>query len=86
MSLFDFNDYVPKWTEDAACVSSDPELWFPKKGANGNALKAARTICDSCPVRDQCLEAALANPEDYYYGVRGGLTAKERMAIRRGVA
>ena len=40
---------------------------------------AAKKICTPCPVKTQCLEHALAVPEDY--GVWGGLTQDERMVI-----
>lgn len=55
------------WREDAACRDSDTELFFP----NSVGLKAARqkrlaiAICRSCPVIEQCREAALANFENH---------------------
>lgn len=73
------------WQDAALCAQADPELWFPEKaGSNGTAAKA---ICNGagtrppCPVRDQCLDAALASPveED---GVWGGLSKRERRRLR----
>jgi WhiB family redox-sensing transcriptional regulator len=58
----------PGWTIDAACVSIDPELWFPEKGRA--ALPAVLEICASCPVRRSCLTAAIVNVED---GIWGGV-------------
>jgi len=44
------------WQADAACTSSDPELWFPSKGT---PAATARIICNGCPVKPECLEYAL---------------------------
>jgi hypothetical protein len=62
----------------ALCAQTDPELFFPEKG--GSTIDA-RKICVECPVRNDCLLEALAN--DYDEGVWGGLSAKERQALKR---
>lgn len=41
----------------------------------------ARSICELCPVRQECEQHALANKE--YYGMWGGLTPIERRRIQR---
>lgn len=43
------------------------------------AIQTAKDLCNSCPIRAQCLEFALANNEAY--GIWGGLTPQERSAI-----
>lgn len=69
----------PKWTVDAACIGSKPELWFPPVGAIGHeALK----ICAVCPVRQVCAEYALTAPRDPD-GIWGGLTPNQRRELRQ---
>lgn len=64
------------WARDAACAGTDPDRWFPGKGAN---LKPAKAVCAGCPVRQECLEYALAwNIAD---GIWGGLSARERRGL-----
>lgn len=67
-----------KWTEDAICAQIDPDLFFPEKGAS---IQQAKRVCDSCPVRQQCLDAALRNNERF--GIWGGLSERERREYRR---
>lgn len=68
----------PDWTELALCAQTDPELFFPEKGG---AIRAAKRICAGCPVRAECLADALAHDERF--GVWGGLSERERRALRR---
>lgn len=64
------------WINRAACRGTNPELFF----AIGDVPEEARAICGGCPVRGDCLDAALANGER---GVWGGLSEDERMPLRR---
>jgi WhiB family transcriptional regulator, redox-sensing transcriptional regulator len=41
-----------------------------------------RALCEGCPVRQECLETALA--DDSLVGLWGGTTDAERREIRRG--
>lgn len=66
----------PAWTEHALCSQTDPEAFFPKKGANGLLLKRVRDICAICPVKQDCLDAALAG--GISHGIWGGTTGKQR--------
>jgi WhiB family redox-sensing transcriptional regulator len=68
-----------KWVRQALCVETDPELFFPSPG---RAATEAKRICESCPVREQCLQYALTNQE--IHGIWGGLSPRERDALRRG--
>lgn len=65
----------PVWTAAAICATVDPELWFPEK-PGPNVSRDAIATCRRCPVRTQCLQAALDRNEEF--GVFGGLTARER--------
>lgn len=64
------------WRDDAACAEQFTDMWFPPKGPMHPEHRMAMRMCWECPVRQQCLEAALQDPEQY--GIRGGVTAKER--------
>lgn len=66
------------WRQDAACRGSDITLFFPTTDDEAGPGKA---ICASCPVRELCLEWALATRQDD--GVWGGLTDTERRRLRR---
>jgi WhiB family transcriptional regulator, redox-sensing transcriptional regulator len=68
---------TPGWMERAACRGLDRALFFPELG--GNAAKA-RMLCSICPVRLECFEYALADPE--ITGVWGGTTDRERRKLR----
>jgi WhiB family transcriptional regulator, redox-sensing transcriptional regulator len=66
------------WFDDAACKDVDTDVFFPASESQAGAAKA---ICAVCPVREECLEHALAvRPGD---GVWGGLTATERHRLIR---
>lgn len=70
-----------EWMEQGRCVEVEPELFFPPKGANGQIIRAAKRVCEGCPVRQQCLEYALRNRERF--GIWGGLSEVERRSARR---
>jgi WhiB family redox-sensing transcriptional regulator len=67
------------WRTRAACLGMDTELWFPE-GIEALAQQA-KAVCARCPVRDDCLEFALAAGE--VDGIWGGLDEDERRALRR---
>ena len=71
------------WDEEAACRSTDPDVFFPRDDVQGRGydVRAAKRVCVGCPVRTQCLEFALAARLEY--GVWGGLTETERRSLRR---
>ena len=49
------------------CHAEDPDLWFADTPAG---LERAKILCSDCPVRRQCLAAAIARAEPW--GVWGG--------------
>jgi len=49
------------------CHVGDPDLWFAETPTD---LERAKTLCASCPIRRQCLTAALERAEPW--GVWGG--------------
>jgi len=66
------------WQSEALCAQTDPEAFFPEKGGS---TRDAKRICESCDVRAQCLEYALANDERF--GIWGGLSERERRRLKR---
>lgn len=72
------DDAAESWQEFANCLGVDPDLFFPERGAS---TKEAKQVCQSCVVREDCLEYALANGEKF--GIWGGLSERERRRIRR---
>lgn len=66
------------WRQRAACRGVDPDIFYP---VSDEEAGPAKTICAQCPVREACLEYALANRERD--GVWGGATERERRRIVR---
>jgi WhiB family redox-sensing transcriptional regulator len=67
------------WESAAACLGTDPELFFPI-GPSGPALQQvaqAKAICAHCAVRCECLQFALATHQ--VHGVWGGTSEEERL-------
>ncbi|MFI6595958.1 WhiB family transcriptional regulator [Nonomuraea sp. NPDC050536] len=69
------------WTEQAACLSVDPELFFPISGSGpGQAqIRQAKAVCGRCHVREPCLAYALDTQQPH--GVWGGTDPLQRTAI-----
>lgn len=71
------------WQHRAACLTEDPELFFPV-GTTGPALwqaEEAKAVCRRCPVLGPCLAWALESRVEH--GVWGGRTEEERRSLRR---
>ncbi len=71
------------WRHDAACLTEDPELFFPI-GNTGPAIKQideAKAVCGRCDVAETCLRWALDTNQDA--GVWGNLSEDERRALKR---
>jgi WhiB family redox-sensing transcriptional regulator len=75
-------EYAADWRASGACLSADPDLFFPiaTAGLAGRQITEARRICDGCQVRQQCLDFAMQTGETY--GIWGGTTPEERTARR----
>jgi WhiB family redox-sensing transcriptional regulator len=72
-----------EWMQRGLCREIPPAVFFPSDGVG---VEVARSICATCPVKEPCLEYALANRIDH--GVWGGCSERERRRIlkRRRVA
>lgn len=74
------------WQTKGACRDAeDREAFFHPPGERGRAreerVARAKTICRRCPVKEQCLEFALAVEEQY--GTLGGMDERERRTLIR---
>ena len=65
------------WWERGACRGATGDLFFSETKTD---WRVARMFCASCPVREQCLDYAIANDERY--GIWGGLTPPARARLR----
>jgi WhiB family redox-sensing transcriptional regulator len=73
-----------QWQALAACQGLGDDLFFATSNERGPSRRrrerAAKAVCATCPVVDQCLAWALAAGEPY--GVWGGLSPEERRRLR----
>lgn len=71
------------WRSYAACIESDPDLFFPE----GNQwqvetqIAIAKAICAECVVKEECLKFALHTKQEF--GIWGGTSENERRKLRR---
>ena len=72
------------WRSRGACVSADPDLFFPisSSGAGRHQEARAKAVCAQCTVRVECLDFAVASRQ--VHGVWGGLGEAELAVRRRG--
>ena len=66
------------WQERALCAQTDPEAVGPEKGGS---TREAKKVCQTCEVRQDCLESALGNDERF--GIWGGLSERERRKLKK---
>ncbi|TQC41485.1 WhiB family transcriptional regulator [Rhodococcus sp. WS4] len=70
----------PDWQHRASCRGVDTEMFFSPDGERGRGRaqreRAAKQICQDCPVLAQCRAHALTATEAY--GIWGGMSENER--------
>jgi WhiB family redox-sensing transcriptional regulator len=66
--MFNFNDI--------ACKDVDTNLFFSELKSK---VEKAKAICNSCVVKDKCLQFALKG--EIEFGIFGGTTPQERKAL-----
>jgi WhiB family redox-sensing transcriptional regulator len=69
------------WMRRAACLDSEPEVFFPPGPSAIEHVEAAKRVCRDCPVVGDCLSVALADPT--LVGVWGGTSETQRARLRR---
>lgn len=72
---FDGGRVDRSWQDDAACLTVDPEVFFPEAEDGWQPTREAKRICASCPVRGAC---AADTPAWDRHSIRAGMTATER--------
>jgi hypothetical protein len=90
VNFLDLVDQIaPTWHAKAACHPGnghDPELWFPKTPndrpgsarSRQGATAAAIAICNTCPVKQKCLDDAIAIRVSW--GIWGGVDFEHKRA------
>ena len=71
------------WRALSECRDSDPNLFFPV-GSTGPAvdqIAAAKEICGTCAVNEECLQYALETNQEA--GIWGGYAEDERRRLRK---
>jgi len=68
------------WQHRALCRGTDTDMFFSPEGERGNVRarreRAAKQICQDCPVLADCRAYALTATESY--GIWGGMSETER--------
>ncbi len=74
-----------RWQTQAACLGSDPDLFFATDPAD---QAAARRVCGGCPVATECLDHALTHSHGRAddFGIWGGTDAAQRHKLRAATA
>jgi hypothetical protein len=85
------------WQPLGACYGLyyeiDVDIWFPPENPGGpkegrgvsgekDRVRRAKKICKDCPVKQECLEYAIATD---CVGIWGGMDTNERRAYARGI-
>jgi WhiB family transcriptional regulator, redox-sensing transcriptional regulator len=76
-------DNRAEWWSRAACLTADPELFFPISpgGAAHTQITSAKAVCARCEIRPACLQYALGAGS--VAGIWGGTTEEERRLLRQ---
>jgi len=69
------------WRSEAACLTEDPELFFPEGESERyrGQIEAAIEVCATCDVAEACLRFAIETEQRT--GVWGGTTAAQRRGL-----
>jgi WhiB family redox-sensing transcriptional regulator len=67
-----------KKLSELPCHVGDPDLWFAESPTD---LERAKELCGDCPIRAQCLAAALEREEPW--GVWGGQIFEQGVVVAR---
>lgn len=68
-----------RWWHQAACKGKPDHLFDSGGPGRLSRNHEGLAICRACPVREQCLQDALATGDTY--GIRGGLTGPQRIDL-----
>lgn len=82
----DLRNITPEEWERSHCHQTpDPDAWY-ETWANSSDDDFYRTMyalamCETCPLKNPCLQLALQHPEDQTQGIWGGTLPGERLAL-----
>jgi WhiB family redox-sensing transcriptional regulator len=68
-------DKISGWQLKANCSPNDFDLFFSNSKTK---RKQALSLCNTCPVIDECLDYAIENNVEH--GIYGGRTSEQRKA------
>jgi hypothetical protein len=75
----------PQATRPTAC-REQPQRWFPELyGSGSTENRQAKNACRRCPVAEQCLFWALANPELSEHGIWAATSPDKRTQLRHSL-
>lgn len=80
---YDWRDPYPRkegWQKLGNCNGQDTNKYVPEED-KGSGARYDRTPCETCEVKKECLDYALANHPDY--GMWGGTIPREREKMYR---
>ncbi len=69
------------WKLNANCRGEPINLFFPQRTDHHSVNRKALKLCENCPVKEPCLETAIADPK--LSGIWGGATGMKRKQIRK---
>lgn len=67
------------WRDQAACKGAELKVFYAD--GKGQHYDAAKAVCSTCPVQNECFDYALDVADDF--GVWGGTSPEERRLMRR---
>lgn len=73
----------PAWHKEAKCRGKGTRDYFLKRGETAKLWTIRKSLCESCPVRWDCLESAIYHGDTY--GIWGGLGEPERDQVRQAL-
>lgn len=76
------SDIMAGWRQDAACAGRNPMLW--DIDSHPAAWRAAAIVCAECPVRQQCHNDHINNPDAF--GIYAGQPLWAGMPLERKTA
>lgn len=72
--------------EQANCTSIDPELFFPIGEIKSEIESILCRICMNCPINQECLDYALENNMQGYWGGTTERQRKQMQSAKRSLA
>jgi len=82
----------PTWYKNAGCLNNDPDWWSYGEVRTRedfeyevDKVRVALLICDSCPVKNECLKTGMEKENMITGSIWGGLLYSERLFLKGNV-